>query len=114
MDKNEKLAQIADLAKIIERLVKEYNGSVDGYEAQISDVHISTKNDFCRLETEIHLHGDTENLDIDFGLTGKTEYDTHTVNDYGCRFHGVHLTDCQFEWHLDDEKEAASNASMAV
>ena len=114
MDKKEKLAQIADTTKILENLINEYNATIEGYEAHISSVSISTPRCINELETEIHLHGDTGNLDIEFGLTNKTEYDNHTVKDYGCRFHGVHLTDCQFEWHLDDEKEAANDASMAV
>lgn len=114
MDKKEKLAQIADLATIIERLVKEYNGSIDGYEAQIADVHISTKNDFCSLETKISLHGSTDDLDINFALKGETKFDTHVIKDYGVRFHGVDLTDCQFEWDIEKINGEEDNAKLAV
>lgn len=113
MEKKEKLGQIADLAIILQRLVKEYNYDVCGdYEAYIADINISTNQDINNLETEIHLHGNTDKLGIVFSLGKETKYDTHIVRDYATRFHGVHLTDCQFEW--THEKEVEENASMAV
>ena len=113
MDKRKKLAQIADLATILEGLVKEYNDDVDGYEAHIADIYISTKQGLNALETEIHLHGNTDNIDIGFSLIDETRYDTHIIKDYGSRFHGVHLTDTQFEW-FPSETEGGENASMAI
>lgn len=113
MEKREKLAQIADLATILERLVKEYNSDVDGYEAHIADINISTRRGLDDLETEIHLHGNTDNMDIVFSLIDETRYDTHIIKDYGSRFHGVHLTDTQFEW-FPSETEGSENASVVV
>lgn len=113
MEKKERLSQIADLSKILKRLVKEYNDNVCGeYEAHIAEIKIFTNRGIDDLETEIHLHGNTDKLGIEFSLEEETKYDTHIVRDYATRFHGVYLTDCQFEWTL--EKEDGENASMAV
>ena len=113
MGKKEKLGQIADLAIILQRLVEEYNYDVCGsYEAYIADIKIFTGQCISDLETEIHLHGNTDKLGIEFSLKEETKYDTHIVRDYATRFLGVHLTDCQFEW--THEKEDGENASVAV
>jgi hypothetical protein len=113
MGKKEKLAQIADLTMILQRLMKEYNADISGYEAHIADINISTVNNFDNPEAEIHLHGSTDNLDIEFSLTGELQYENHIIRDFGSRFHGVNLTDCQFEWHIEP-KEGEDNASVAV
>jgi hypothetical protein len=51
--KKEKLAQIADLTMILQRLMKEYNADISGYEAHIADINISTVNNFDNPEAEI-------------------------------------------------------------
>ena len=109
MDKKQKLAQIADLTTILESLVKEYNEDIVTYEAHIAEIRIATDNSVSKIKTEIHLHGTTDNLGIEFALKDVTNYEECIVKDYGMRFHGVDLTDCQVEWKTEEE-----NASMAV
>ena len=110
MEKTKKLAQIAEAAKLLESLVKEYNESINTYDANISSISVATGKDDLPI---IQLSGYTDYLDIDFRHKRTLEEELYDMTEYCSNFFGVYLSNYQFKWHAS-EKEAGDNASLAV
>ena len=110
MEKTKKLAQIAEAVKLLESLVKEYNESINTYDANISSISIATVKDDLPI---ILLSGNTDYLDIDFRHKRTLEEKLYDMTEYDSNFCGVYLSNYQFKWH-EIEKETGDNAKMAV
>ena len=109
MKKENKLAQIADALRLIDRLVEEYNEEAEEENfAWVTSVSIKNVDprEPKKLNSEIHLHGNFHDLDIPFTHTAAKDEELWIIHDYAVNFHGARLTTTEFEYKEVEEEHA--------